>query len=406
MRRELVQLLCALLAAAALAACRPEPLAVEVTRLVTVVSPGAAVAEEPPAPQPDVTAVTDEPATVAPPTPQVITATVEVTRPPLGTAERPVQLVFPPLADASVITQRGQGLADALSAATGLEFVVGIADNEAALVDLLCDAPADTVAVLSAPAYVVAHDRCDVQVGLVARHDDDLTWESGMLVTRAGSGLNELAALDDKRWAVAKPGDLATSLFFRAALAEAGAEPAEVASYPEDSSALLALVNEDVDFTTAVYTPPVMPLEREWTYGETDPEEWRVLGISPTRSPIGYVLVAGEPEAGGYRLRDARARLFDTNNAIFDQTRILAVSPPIPNETVVLGAEVPLTVARAVLGALPSFVASEACEISVCSADFTNWTGLEPVDESAYDPIRTVIDQLDLEPADLWAAVQ
>jgi hypothetical protein len=57
-----------------------------------------------------------------------------------------------------------------------------------------------------------------------------------------------------------------------------------------------------------------------------------------------------------------------------------------------------------VLAAMPDFVASEACETSVCSADFTNWTGLEPADEAAYDPIRAIIDQLELDPADLWTA--
>ena len=67
-------------------------------------------------------------------------------------------------------------------------------------------------------------------------------------------------------------------------------EPGEVVEQPEDSSALLALRDEEVDFTTAVFVPPVMPLDRQWLYGETEPEEWRVLGIAPTRSPIGYVL--------------------------------------------------------------------------------------------------------------------
>ena len=115
-----------------------------------------------------------------------------------------------------------------------------------------------------------------------------------------------------------------------------------------------------VDFTTAVFVPPVMPLDRQWVFGETEPEEWRVLGISPTRSPIGYVLVAGEPEFGGYRLRDARARLFDTTPDIFDVTRILALSEPIPNETVVFGADFPLLLARQTLATMAEFAASEA----------------------------------------------
>lgn len=262
--------------------------------------------------------------------------------------------------------------------------------------------PGDTIAFVSAAAYTVAHDECGAVAGLVARHDDGLTWQMGMLVTRPGAA-GALSDLAGRRWAVADARSLPNYLYFRAQMAEAGIEPGEVVTAPEDTSALLALRDQEVDFTTAVFVPPIMPLERQWIYGETDPEEWRVLGIAPTRSPIGYVIVAGEPEFGGYRLRDARARLFDTTPDIFDVTRILALSEPIPNETVVFGADFPLSLARQTLATMVEFAASEACQTSLCSADLYGWTGLEPADDAAYDPIRHIQDTLELEAADLWA---
>ncbi len=342
-----------------------------------------------------------DPATAAP---QVVTAevTVEVTRPPLGTAARPVQLLFPPTTSAAVIAQRAEPLVAALEAATGAQYAVGIPDNEAAAAALLCAAPADTIAFVSAAAYTLAHDECGAVAGLVARHDDGLTWQMGMIVTRPG-GAGALADLAGKRWAVAGTRSLPTYLYFRAQMAQQGIEPGEVVNEPEDTSALLALRNQEVDFTTAVFVPPIMPLDRPWVYGETEPEEWRVLGIAPTRSPIGYVIVAGEPEFGGYRLRDARARLFDTTPDIFDVTRILALSEPIPNETVVFGADFPLSLARQTLATMAEFAASEACQTSLCSADLYGWTGLEPAEDAAYDPIRHIRDTLELEASDLWA---
>jgi len=391
------------------AACRPETqtVAVEVTRLVT------AAPESPASPSPlptaalagataaaTVAAATGAPTVAAETVP--VEVTVEVTRPPLGTAERPVQLLFPPTTTAAVIAQRAEPLVAALEAATGVEFAVGIPDNEAAAAALLCAAPADTIAFVSAAAYTVAHDECGAVAGLVARHDDGLTWQMGMLVTRPGAA-GALSDLAGQRWAVADTRSLPNYLYFRAQMAEAGIEPGEVISAPEDTSALLALRDQEVDFTTAVFVPPIMPLERQWVYGETDPEEWRVLGIAPTRSPIGYVIVAGEPEFGGYRLRDARARLFDTTPDIFDVTRILALSEPIPNETVVFGADFPLSLARQTLATMVEFAASEACQTSLCSADLYGWTGLEPADDAAYDPIRHIQDTLELEAADLWA---
>lgn len=341
-------------------------------------------------------------ATNIPPTQIPPTATVEATRPPLGTIDRPIQLLFPPVAGGTVIMQRAEPLADALRAATGAEFSVGIVDSEAALVELLCAAPEDVIGFVSAAAYTIAHEECDAQAGLVAVREDGLTWQMGMLAIRPGEA-DDLADLAGKRWAAADPRSLPDYLYFLAQMTSAGIELGEIVTTPEETTALLSLYDGAADFTTASYVPPVMPLDREWVAGETDAEEWRLLGIPPSRSPIGYVIVAGEPQFGGYRIRDARARLFDTTPDIFDKTRILALSEPIPNDTVVLGADIPSEIARQALTTMAEFAASGACSMSLCSADLYGWTGLEPADDSAYDPIRTIKDTLELEAADLWA---
>lgn len=328
--------------------------------------------------------------------------TPEPTRAPLGASERPVQLLFPPVANSAVIMQRGEALAEALRAATGFEFAVGIADSEAVLVDLVCSAPADVIGFVSAAAYTVASERCAARAGLVAVQEDGFTWQAGMIVTRPGE-VETLADLAGRRWAVADTRSLPNYLYFQARMVEAGIEPGEVVAAPEETTALLALVNGEADFTTAGFTPPIMPQGQQWVYGQSDPEEWRLLGIAPSRSPIGYVIVAAEPALGGYRLRDARARLFDTTPAIFNDTRILALSEPIPNETVILGADFPPDLAGDILAALTAFAASGACQTSLCSADFFGWAGLEPANDADYDPIRAIKDTLELEAADLWA---
>jgi len=324
------------------------------------------------------------------------------TLPPLGHVERPIQLLFPPVSSSAVITTRAEPLTDALSRATGVEFAVGIADSEEALVELLCAAPADTIGFLTAAAYTIAHDRCAADPALVAIGADGLTWQMGMLVTRPNAA-GALVELDGRTWSVADTHSLPNYLYFRALMTEAGVEPGQVIEAPEESSALLALRNGEVDFTTAGYVPPVMPHNGEWIVGETGAEVWRLLGIAPSRSPIGYVIVAGEPEFGGYRIRDARSRLFDTTADIFDATRILSLSEPIPNDTVVFGADLPPAMAQQVAATLTEFAASDVCGTSLCSADLFGWAGLEPADDDAYDPIRKIKDTLELEAADLWA---
>ena len=332
----------------------------------------------------------------------MIPVTVEVTRPPVGTADRPVQLLFPPVAAGAVIAQRAAPLVAALQAATGAEFVVGIVDSEVALVELLCTAPEDVIGFVSAAAYTIAHDQCGAQPGLVAVREDGLTWQMGMLAIRPG-GAAGLADLAGKRWAVADTHSLPNYLYFLSQMTAAGIAPGEIVDAPEESSALLSLYNGEVDFSTASFIPPIMPHDRQWIAGETEAEEWRLLGIPPSRSPIGYVVVAGEPEFGGYRLRDARARMFDTTPEIFNATRILALSEPIPNDTIVFGANFPLGIARQALATMTEFAASDACATSLCSADLFGWAGLQPAEDAAYDPIRVIKDTLELEAADLFA---
>lgn len=324
--------------------------------------------------------------------------------PPLGSAERPIQLLFPPVSSSAVIMNRIVPLAEALHRATGAEFAIGIVDSEAALVELLCAAPADTIGFLSAAAYTIANDQCEATPALVAAREDGLTWQMGMIVVRPGTA-EELADLDGRTWSVADTHNLPDYLYFRALMTEEGIEPGRIVEAPEESSALLALRDGEVDFTTAGFIPPIMPRDGEWIVGETEPEVWRSMGIAPSRSPIGYVIVFGEPIYGGYRIRDARARLFDTTPDIFRVTRILAVSEPIPNDTVVFGAELPAAVAEKIAATMTEFAASDACGVSLCSADLYGWTALEPADDIAYNPIRKIKNTLELEAADLWAEV-
>jgi ABC-type phosphate/phosphonate transport system substrate-binding protein len=378
---------------------------VTVTRRAIATEAGTAEASVSPAAE-AAEAIRPTPVVVTPEivTPQITEEpTVEPTPlPPLSSADRPVQLLFPPLTGSAVIMRRAQPLIESLRAATGLEYVAGILDSEEALVRLLCSAPADTIGFVSAAAYTIAHDECGAEAGLVAVQEDGLAWQTGMIVTRPGAA-HELADLQGQRWAYADTHSLPDYLFFRAKMVEAGIEPGEIIAAPEESSALLALRDGEADFATASFVPPIMPLGQSWVYGETEPEVWRTLGITPTRSPIGYVIVFGEPEFGGYRLRDARARLFDTTPDIFDVTRILMLSEPIPNESVIFGAELPTELVEQVQTAMTEFASSGTCQESLCSADFYGWTGLAPVEDAAYDPIRYIRTTLELETADLWA---
>jgi phosphonate transport system substrate-binding protein len=369
-----------------LTACQPQVMEVEVTRLVEnapVNDEETAVSTLPPIEIEVTRLITTEVVQEIP---------IEVTKAPLGTTERPVQILFSPVSSAAVITTRGQVLADALTQATGLEFAIGVADSETALIDLMCTAPADTIGVLSPLGVVQANGQCGVQPGNVAVHADGLSWQAGMIVARRDSGIVTLADLAGKRGAVPDANSLPNAKAIETMLQQAGVAVAEIIEVSGDNSAMLAVFDGEVDFAVGTYTPPIMPYEeRLWEYGVDSAEIWRQLGIAPERSPIGYVLVIGEPEFGGYRLRDARAGIFDIQPEIYNQTRVVALSPQIPNETVAFGRDFPLALARQVIAELQTFTASEMCATSVCASDFYDWRGLEPAVDALYEPLRAIV---------------
>lgn len=371
-------------------ACQPQEIVLEVTRLVETQDTV------------EVTRIVQE--TVVHEATRLVSEelVIEVTKSPLGTEARPVQLLFSPVVDTAVINRRGTVLAQALSEATGYQFNVGILDDEQTVIDMMCAAAAETIAFLSPAGFVLADEQCGAQVGNVAVDSDGLTWKSGMIVTRRGSGIDDLEDLAGKSWAVVDRDSLPNYLYFQALLEKEGIEPGDIIEVSGDSAAMLAVYEEEADFATADFVPPIMPYEeRLWEYGEDDPEPGRYLGIPPQRSPIGYVLVNGEPEFGGYRLRDARSRIFDVTPQIYDRTQIVMLSEQIPNSAVAFGRDFPLGLARQVTATLEAFTISEECASSICATDFYGWTGLLPAEKDMFDSIRFVQETLDLSAEEL-----
>lgn len=357
-------------------ACAPQIEIVPVTREVEIEVTRPVLLEA--------TVLVTQPVPVTVEVPLEVTRLVEVNSSALtpGTAERPFQFLFLPETNPRVAEVRGQFLLSALQAETGYEFVGVVPEDDTAVLDALCENTQDTIAILDPTRYLEAEEACEAQLSLAVTRFD-IPYQLGMVVIPAGSDIASVADLNGRTIAVPSLDDLAT---YQTLLADVEAEIIETGT---SSAALLALLAGEVDAATAVYNPPIMPFnERVWEYGVDDPEIWRELGQPPTRNPIGYVDVLTAPERGGYRLRDARAAIFDTHPEIFDETRILALSPPVPHEAIVFGRDFPLSAAGHIADSLVTFTTSEACAQSVCASDFYQWTGTEPTSPPAYDILR------------------
>lgn len=342
-----------------------------------------------------------------------VQAPVEVTRevfveitvplpPPPGSADSPILLLFSPLYEPTVTAARAGALADTLAAATGLTFELRLPATHAETVTLACAEPRRTVAFLSALEYALATAECPATAALAGLRNG-LPWSAAMLLVPQNAGVQTLADLAGRRWGLADHRDLAAGFYFEALLAEQDVAVGSVTELTSDAAAVLALSQGRVDFVTAAFTPPLLPYnERIWRYGEDDPELWRRTGQMPARSGIGFVVVNGYVEDGGFQVRDARSTVLDVLPTIFADTRIAQLSAQIPNDAVALGAEFPLATARQIINALLTLTQTAACSASLCADDFFAWEGATAVEDPFYDAVRFIVRARDLSPEDVF----
>lgn len=376
----------------ALFACQPQTVEVpvEVTRVVTETEQVEVPVEV------EVTRVVTE----------TITETVveEVEKAPLGSEERPIKVLFVPSVEADAIIAGGELLAQQLEQATGLKYEVSVPTSYAATIEAMCASPEDTIGFIPALGYILANERCGVTAGLAAvRFGWPYYW--AQFNVRTDSGIESLEDLNGKTWGVPSVTSTSGYLVPLAMMKEAGVEPGEVVELGGHTAAALAVANGDVDFSTTFFSPPLLP-DRNWNPDTDDPEIWREAGVAPELVD-GRVFVAGGPDEGGYRVLDARAAAMESYPTIFDETKILAISDEIPNDTMSFSSDFPLGLANSIARAVSAYAASDDCQepaegvVTLCSDAFYSWTGAEPVLDSVFDPVRTLIQALGLTEEDI-----
>lgn len=374
-----------------IAACSPQT--VEVTRVITQTEEVEVPVEVEVEVPVEVTRVVTETETVV--------EEVMMEEAALGSEERPIKVLFVPSVEVDQIISGGEVLANALTEATGLNFEVSVPTSYAATIEEICASPDDTIGFIPAQGYVLANNRCGVTVGAAAVRFG-LSWYAAQYVVPFDSPAESLADLEGATWCIPDFGSTSGYLYPSAQFAALGITPGEIVETGSHNNSMLGVYNGDCEFATAFFSPPLLPnYERAWAYGVDDPEIWREAGVSPVRNDEGRTFVNGDPADGGYRVLDARSSVSDTAPDIFDETRILALTDRIPNDTVSFGPEFPLNTANNIVNALIDFTASDACAQSICSEEFYNWTGLEAVTDSFYDPVRSAMDFLGITEEDI-----
>ncbi|MBK8022572.1 MAG: phosphate/phosphite/phosphonate ABC transporter substrate-binding protein [Chloroflexi bacterium] len=311
----------------------------------------------------------------------------------LGSEANPIQVYFVPSVEAQVITTGGEVMAAALKEATGLNFEVFVPTSYAATVEAMCAAPDRSMGFIPAAGYVIASNRCGVQVEAAAvRRGWNVYWAA--YIVRRDSDIYTWGDLAGRSWAYPDAGSTSGFIAPSVELQAAGIEPGERVEAGGHNQVVQAVYSGEVDFGTTFYSPPVVP-GAPWQIGD-NPEPYDLTVDESRLDADGNLLV------GDIRILDARANIRETAPDVVDQVRILRLSAPIPNDTLSFSPDFPAELKAQIMDALYAFAETDGWAESIGSEDFYGWSGLAPISDAGYDPVRLQFEILGLTEADIF----
>ncbi|NWF71294.1 MAG: phosphate/phosphite/phosphonate ABC transporter substrate-binding protein [Chloroflexi bacterium] len=316
----------------------------------------------------------------------------------IGSESNPIQVFFVPSVEAETITTGGQIMADALEAATGLNFEVSVPTSYAATVEAMCASPSNSIGFIPAAGYVIANQRCGVNISLQAvRRGWAVYWS--MFIVRRDSDIYTFGDLAGRTWAYSDASSTSGYIFPFAILANAGVVPGDTVETGGHNQTVQAVYSGEVDFGTTFFSPPAMPEGyAAWQIGDL-PEPYD-LTVDETRT-----VTEGETTrlfVGDIEILDARRNLASTAPDIVDQVRIIRLSDPIPNDGVTFGPEFPEELRQQIVDAIIAFSATEGWASSIGNRDFYGWSSVVPADDELFADVRALIINSGLTEQDIF----
>jgi phosphonate transport system substrate-binding protein len=316
----------------------------------------------------------------------------------IGSEANPIQVYFVPSVEAGVITTGGEVMAAALEEATGLNFEVSVPTSYAATVEAMCASPSNSMGFIPAAGYVIASERCGVQVAAAAvRRGWPVYWAA--YIVRRDSDIYTFGDLAGRTWGYGDTGSTSGYIFPLVELTTAGIEPGDRVETGGHNQTVQAVYNGEVEFGTTFYSPPIMPEgHAAWQLGDL-PEPY---DLSVDESRIATEGDSTHLFVGDIEILDARRNIAVDAPDVVDQVRVLRLSAPIPNDTLSFGPEFPAELRQQILDALVAFSATDAWAQSIGSEDFYGWSGISPIGDETYDIIRDQFDVLGMTEEDVF----
>jgi phosphonate transport system substrate-binding protein len=307
----------------------------------------------------------------------------EAPLPDLGSEERPIKVLFVPSVDVDFMIAGGELIEQALNEATGLHFTVSVPTSYAATIEEMCASPDDTIGFIPAMGYALASQLCGVEPALASvRYGWNVYWTE--FVVARDSDYQTLEDLDGATWAYPDAGSTSGYLYPMAIFDDLGITVGDTVEAGGHPQAVKAVYNGEADVGTCYFSAPLLP-EGTWTTDMNPDVPDDVVADCGVNEE-------GELWCGGYRVLDARAAIREEAPDVVQKVRILALSGEIPNDTMSYSPDFPEDLRAIINQAIIDYVASDACNATLCNESFYDWTGAAPIFDENFDGVRILME--------------
>lgn len=274
----------------------------------------------------------------------------------LGTKDNPIKMAFVPSSDSQKVMASGEPLAQLLEKETGYSFKVSVPTSYAAVIEAMGANNVD-VGWLATFAYVLARDKFGADAILATVRQGSKTY-TGQIIVHADSGITSLDQLRGKKFAFVDPSSASGYLYPNALLKQ------KIGDYSDSFFSERIFAGGHDKVVIAVHGKQV---DAGATFGDSAP------GGPPT---------------------DARTRVQSTVPDVMEKVRVIAVTDPIPNDTVSVRKGMSPDMVNKLREGLLKVAQSDDGKKAL--KDLYQIDGLAPSSDADYNPVREAARVLNL----------
>jgi len=312
----------------------------------------------------------------------------------IGSADNPIKVLFVPSVSAEEIIAGGEILKGVLEEATGLSYEVSVPTSYAATISEMCASPDNTIGFIPATAYVIGNDECGITVAMKSLRFGFTEYWAEFIVPR-DSEATSIADLAGLSWAYPDPGSTSGFLVPNGMFTSQGIAAGESVEAGGHSAVVKAVYNEEADFGTVFFSPSI-DADRNVIWDGTVAD----ADVPADKVDTCALDADGEIECDGVFPRDARRNIREEAPDVIQKIKILELSDPIPNDTVSFAPAFPLDLQQKVTAALSNYALNDPDGFST-AFDAYSWSGISYTNDSEFDFIRLLVQELGLDTGDL-----